>query len=357
MVRISVIVPVYNTAERLIGCLDALLAQTFRDFEAILVNDGSTDASGDICQEYASRHPQVFRLLAGPNGGVSVARNRGLEAACGEWVAFCDSDDVALPEWLETLHTNAVREGADLSYCAFDDVSPEVTRHMTCLPMEGQETLRLTGREAVERRLLLPLVCGSREVHGYLFAALFRREVIEAHQVRFARGVTMKEDELFYIDYLQWVESVTAVSRPLYRYLRFGQSACNAYYGRGGDYRRERNWLLWSRECLRIMGKGEVPSRHAWLLPRLRLRLRLHESQEICCAPDVCLAERLRRLREVSVQARGESLPLSSLSRGERVFWWALRHAFWLVPGLCWAKRRGDEASRRVGTWRRRGAR
>ena len=155
MVTVSVIVPVYNTSERLAACLDALLAQTFRDFEVILVNDGSTDCSGDICREYVSRHPQVFRLLDGPNGGVSVARNRGLDAARGEWVAFCDSDDEALPEWLETLHRNAVRDGADLSYCSFDDISPRETRHRCSFPMEGQATVRLKGREELERRLLL----------------------------------------------------------------------------------------------------------------------------------------------------------------------------------------------------------
>ena len=350
MVTVSVIVPVYNTSERLAACLDALLAQTFRDFEVILVNDGSTDCSGDICREYVSRHPQVFRLLDGPNGGVSVARNRGLDPARGEWVAFCDSDDEALPEWLETLHRNAVRDGADLSYCSFDDISPRETRHRCSFPMEGQTTVRLKGREELERRLLLPLLRGTRTVHGYLFTALFRREVIEAHQVRFAKGVSMKEDELFYIDYLQWAESVTAEDRPLYRYLRFGQSACGTYYGRdGNDYRRERNWSLWTRECLRLVEKGELLSRHAWLRPRLRLRCYLHEVQEVCCEPGVCPLERLGRLGRVASRARGETLPLSGMSRGERLFWLTLCHAWWLLPLMCGARRRWESWRRRRG--------
>ena len=355
MVKISVIVPVYNTAERLAACLDSLLGQTFRDFEVILVNDGSTDGSGDICRDYASRHPQVFRLLDGPNGGVSVACNRGLDAACGDWVTFCDSDDEVHPEWLGTMHANAVRDGADLSYCSLDDISPVATRRVACLPMEGQTARRLTGRETLERRLELPLIRGSEGVHGYLVVALFRRDVIEAHRIRFAPGVTMSEDELFFIDYLQWVESVTAEDRPLYRYLRLEQSACSTFYRRGGDdYRRERNWRLWTRECLRIVRKGELPSRHAWLLPHLTLSLYLHESQEVCCEPGVCLLERLSRLRAVSERARGEGLSQAGMSCGRRLFWQALCHAVWLVPTLCWTKRSGDGLRRELGALRRR---
>ncbi len=89
---ISVIVPVYNAESTLQRCVDSILAQTFEDFELILINDGSKDQSGDICDEYAAKDSRV-KVIHKPNGGVSSARNAGLRIAHGEYIAFIDSDD------------------------------------------------------------------------------------------------------------------------------------------------------------------------------------------------------------------------------------------------------------------------
>ena len=118
MAQISVIVPVYQVEAYLPQCIDGILAQTFRDFELILVDDGSQDRSGAICDEYAGRDERV-RVLHKENGGLSDARNAGLEQANGDYFLFVDSDDFIAPMMLERLYAGAQREGADLAICNF----------------------------------------------------------------------------------------------------------------------------------------------------------------------------------------------------------------------------------------------
>src|SRR5690606_22590995 len=100
MPKVSVIIPVYNTENYLRECLDSILAQTFTDFEVLLINDGSTDSSGKICDEYAEKDSRI-KVFHKENGGVSSARNLGLDNAKGEWICFVDSDDEILQDALQ----------------------------------------------------------------------------------------------------------------------------------------------------------------------------------------------------------------------------------------------------------------
>lgn len=113
MPKVSIIVPVYNTGEYLKGCFDSILAQTFHDFEVIVVDDGSTDNSPTICDEYAARENR-FKVIHKKNEGVSAARNLGLDNVKGKYVAFIDSDDTILSSMLEDLIKVAEHENADI---------------------------------------------------------------------------------------------------------------------------------------------------------------------------------------------------------------------------------------------------
>ena len=113
MPSISTIIPVYNTARYLRRCLDSIANQTYRDWEALCVDDGSTDGSPAILREYASRDPR-FRIISKPNGGLSDARNAGLAAAAGEYINFVDSDDLIHPQTFEITLALAKRDGSDI---------------------------------------------------------------------------------------------------------------------------------------------------------------------------------------------------------------------------------------------------
>ena len=142
-VRISVIIPVYNAEPYLCDCFEALQAQIFTDFELILVNDGSQDHSLAVCKAFQTQQPEMVKVLDGPKSGISAARNRGLETASGEWIAFCDADDLPEADWLKTLYDNAVRDNADLSCCAFQDIGAHIACpafcHALCI---GHDTLQ-----------------------------------------------------------------------------------------------------------------------------------------------------------------------------------------------------------------------
>lgn len=115
---ISIIVPVYNVEEYLKQCLDSILEQTFSNYEVILVNDGSTDSSGLICQEYADKDARI-RYFEKENGGLSDARNYGIEQTQGEYLTFVDSDDWVTETYIEELYSKLQYYNADISICNY----------------------------------------------------------------------------------------------------------------------------------------------------------------------------------------------------------------------------------------------
>lgn len=121
MAKISVIVPVYNVEEYLKRCVDSILAQTFTDFELLLVDDGSTDSSGKICDEYAKEDSRI-KVFHKENGGLSSARNYGIEQATSPYIGFIDSDDYIECDMYEILYKNIVAEDAQMSMCSLYDI-------------------------------------------------------------------------------------------------------------------------------------------------------------------------------------------------------------------------------------------
>lgn len=124
-VEVSVIVPVFNTAPFVRACLDSLLNQTFSSFEIVVVNDGSTDNSKDILYEYATKYPKKIKCFDKTNGGLSSARNFGLNKACGKYVSFVDSDDTVEPSFLERMMDAAQKNNSEIVVCTLNKVNSE----------------------------------------------------------------------------------------------------------------------------------------------------------------------------------------------------------------------------------------
>ena len=118
MAEVSIIVPVYQVEKYIRQCVDSILAQTFTDFELILVDDGSKDMSGQICDEYAGMDERV-KVIHKENGGLSDARNRGMDQAAGKYFMFVDSDDYIAPTMVESLYSRILCENADIAACNF----------------------------------------------------------------------------------------------------------------------------------------------------------------------------------------------------------------------------------------------
>lgn len=186
MPEISIIVPVYKVEPYLRKCIDSILAQTFRDFELILIDDGSPDNCGTICDEYAAKDSRVV-VVHQENVGVSTARNAGLDIARGSYIGFADSDDWIEPEMYETMLRTAKESKADVVMCGvkYTDV-------------EGRSSIPGFSREQVYRtseELLKELFGMPNRLGGGVWNKLFLAETING--VRFTQGVTMGEDLLY----------------------------------------------------------------------------------------------------------------------------------------------------------------
>ena len=202
---ISVIVPVYNGGPYLKPCLDSILAQTYGDWELLLIDDGSTDGSSGICDAYGAKDGRI-RVFHQDNRGLSAARNRGLDLAKGECLAFVDGDDVLDPDMLAVLLTAI--SGADLAVCNIRRLSEDGIPE-ECCPIEDEI---LSGR-AFAQKLLLP----QAWFYVTVMNRLYRRELFRG--LRFLEGM-IHEDEAIACDLAARCRRVVTVYRPLYFYRR-----------------------------------------------------------------------------------------------------------------------------------------
>ena len=162
--EITVVVPVYNVQAYLPKCIDSLLAQTFGEIEIILVDDGSTDASGAVCDSYAERDSRI-RVVHQRNAGVSGARNAGIRLARGRYLGFVDSDDWVDRDFCRTLYRGATDYGADISICSYYEVGEQ---GMRCgASGDGGDTVVYDRREA------LRLLYEDSLIRSYFWDKLF----------------------------------------------------------------------------------------------------------------------------------------------------------------------------------------
>ena len=180
MPQVSVIVPVYNVEKYIRRCVDSILAQTFEDFELILVDDGSPDNCPAICDEYAAKDNRV-RVIHQENGGVSGARNAALNVATGEYIAFCDSDDWWETGFLESMVSSAHSSRADMvmtGYRAVDDNGKE----LWCAKNEGGQFVLRSDLQRTEF-IICSILCGK--TRWEVWTKLFRANIIKQHQIFF----------------------------------------------------------------------------------------------------------------------------------------------------------------------------
>ena len=211
MPKISVIVPVYNDQDYLEECVDSVREQTFPDWELILVNDGSTDGSGELCRTMAGEDCRI-RVYDKANGGVGSARNIGLDAADGEYVTFLDSDDSYLPEHLETLLQLTEDTGADVVASGMKLIRPDGTVEKEIRLSAGV----YTGTEEILSAYLL----SSGQIYGGC-NKLFSRKTIS--DIRFT-SFRCAEDALFCVEALSRCGTYAVSDAPGYCYFKRSDS-------------------------------------------------------------------------------------------------------------------------------------
>ena len=229
---ISIIVPVYNVELYIDKCLKSLVNQTYKNTEIILVDDGSTDNSSIICDNYSANYDNV-KVIHQRNSGVSAARNKALDNAKGKYIYFVDPDDWCEPNTIEILYNSLKGSDADLAYCGMfinkkenvEIIPPSMKNSLTTFATFGNNG----NQYIVDISESLPL-----HLFGTFASALYRRmfkhDLIEKYNIRFDTKIFKAEDWLFYTQYLSRSSKEIIVDIPLYHYYQREGSIINTYY-------------------------------------------------------------------------------------------------------------------------------
>ena len=246
--KISIIVPVYNAERYLSRCIESILAQTYTEFELLLIDDGSKDDSGEICDEYAKKDSRI-QVIHKENGGVSSARNAGIDKAKGDWVAFVDADDYIESCYIQNLYSHVFCErqliltGYDSKFkiCRFEEIS-------------------LTDDNFVKY-----LIDNKAILHSQPWAKLFNLNVIKQSEIYFPLDIHLGEDAIFNLRYYSVVDMVTFAKDVDYHY-EVGNE--KSLIRRINSFDSEWNaYVIWKDRLLGLLTRFplyENPVKEAW---------------------------------------------------------------------------------------------
>ncbi|WP_050739527.1 glycosyltransferase [Acetobacterium bakii] len=208
---VSIIVPIFNVENHLNKCLDSILNQTYKNIEIILINDGSTDGSGEICDIYSKRHNNIV-VVHKENEGVSVARNKGIQIAKGKFIQFVDSDDFLEKNMTDTL-MKEVKIDATLPICNIEIYYKDKRLRHDLIPVKKKVSC------SIQQYLTNFIVkYKTNPFIGSPCNKIFIKDIIINNKIMFQEDRSFAEDFLFNIEYLYYIEKVTIINESLYHY-------------------------------------------------------------------------------------------------------------------------------------------
>ena len=215
--RVSIIIPVYNVEEYLGACMKSVLDQSYEDIEVILIDDGSTDFSGNLCDEYA-RHDKRIKVIHQKNGGLSNARNAGLKNATGEWIVFVDSDDTIAKNHVKELYNAAKGQGANMAICAIEEIYPKKKR----INYGAGYKSKLLDQRTCLKRLLK-----DQSFNVSAYAKIYNRALWK--NIRFPEGKIHEDLGTTYRLILK-CNKIAYIPSPSYHYMRRENSLAHSKY-------------------------------------------------------------------------------------------------------------------------------
>lgn len=217
---ISVIIPVYNVEQYLKRCVESVLCQIGISLEIILVDDGSTDSSGKICDDYASKNTNV-KCLHIENSGPATAKNRGYDIAKGNYVAFIDSDDKIKNDMFSVMLKSGYQHHADIVCCNYIQVDEE--GNISHTDHTSQEYV-LNQDEALKALLI------KDKIYSQCWTKIYKRNMLESNLIRNTEGLKTEEDFIYNIQAFACSQTVCIVDKPLYIYTHRSKSLSKDYY-------------------------------------------------------------------------------------------------------------------------------
>ena len=215
--KFSIIIPIYNVEKYVEQCLESVDGQSYEDYEIILVNDGSTDASETICKNFVANSNRNYQIINQANGGLSAARNTGLAAAKGQWIVFVDSDDYISTDLLKNLDAAMAKNDADLY--TFNHNRIDANGNFVAKKLYAVENARLSFKSEAE---MTKYICDEFLNYGLGWEAwsmIYKRSIIEENNISFQDTKDVfAEDLCFALQYLMHVNSIYVLCDLLYNY-------------------------------------------------------------------------------------------------------------------------------------------
>ena len=243
--KISVIVPAYNAQKSISRLIESLLSQTLKEFEILLIDDGSTDGTAGICDEYASKHTQLptIKVFHKKNEGVAMARQLGIDNACGEYSIHADTDDWVEPTMLEEMYNKAVEENADVVICDFYANDGNMENYIKQQP------------DALDHISILHGL--FQQLHGSCCNKLVKRVCYNTHGIKFPAGINHCEDLLTWIQLYQHPIKTAYLPKAFYHYVVNENSITHDFTRRTYEMRR----AFYRELCKTITMKGFEPDK------------------------------------------------------------------------------------------------
>ncbi|MFD1040620.1 glycosyltransferase [Virgibacillus byunsanensis] len=241
--QISIIVPIYNVEQYLHKCIDSILAQTFNDFELILVNDGSSDKSGEICDQFAKKDIRA-KVIHKKNGGVSSARNKGIDIATGNFIGFVDPDDVIEPNMYDELLQSAIQLDADIVVCPIKTINLIIDR-ISISSIWRNNVGCVLNKETIENEIIPSILANKTYSLVSSVNKLYKKSIFDLYDIRFDENKHHSEDARLNFTFLMMINSLVFVDKPLYTYyIRKRNSLTQVFRSNLFDYIKDNRSFL-----------------------------------------------------------------------------------------------------------------
>lgn len=228
MSKISIIVPVYNVERYISQCIESLLSQTIEDIEIILIDDGSPDSSGSICDEYANRDSRI-KVIHQRNQGVSVARNTGISVARGSWITFVDGDDWVEKNMCELALNQAEKYKADITIWSYFKNYATEEKELELIP--GGDSIFIDDKDMLELKAIYPYydekILKNTVSAGVVWCKLYKKDFILDKNLRFKEGLTRAQDTVFSLNAFEEASKIVYFNKSLYHYRITNTSICS----------------------------------------------------------------------------------------------------------------------------------
>lgn len=253
--QVSIIIPVYNTEKYLTKCIESILKQDYTDFELLLIDDGSKDKSGLICDKYAKKDKRI-KVFHKENGGVSSARNLGIEKSKGKYISFVDADDEVRPTYLNKLN-NYIQQ-SDIVFFPSIWIHEDKSKLIILADNFYSEKY-----DSIEQEILLLMKNDSGyNLFGYTWNKIFKADIIKEKDIKFIDNLAVSEDEIFTLDYCRFIKSMMVISTPLYNYYRKNNSLTH-------KKKEATEWLLLAHHFQKLSDKYNNKYLKKYLLERI----------------------------------------------------------------------------------------